>query len=82
MSPRVANLIRTAGLSTYPLYLIHDVVGAYMLRQLVSAGLNQYIALVTTVVIVVAVSMTALLVAEDALRGYLGQRLWRKHKHA
>lgn len=38
--------LKVAGLATYPLYLLHDIVGSTTLRRLVAVGVPQYVALV------------------------------------
>ena len=50
-----ANYLRTMGLITYPLYLTHDIVGSAIIRVLVDAGLDD------TLAVVVALGMLVLL---------------------
>ncbi len=42
------RLVREVGKATYPLYLIHQVVGAYFIYLLITAGLDRYAALLAT----------------------------------
>jgi hypothetical protein len=44
VSPGVASFLRTLGLITYPLYLTHNVVGSAIIRCLINAGLDAYLA--------------------------------------
>lgn len=44
-SSAVRSLLRTLGLMTYPLYLLHDIVGASMMRLFISIGAGQWAAL-------------------------------------
>lgn len=41
----LAGLMRTLGLITYPLYLIHQVVGALLIAMFIDIGFNKYAAL-------------------------------------
>lgn len=45
VSPPTASVLRMVGLTTYPLYLIHDNFGAFALRTLLDRGFNRYVAL-------------------------------------
>lgn len=63
----VLRVLRKAGAATYPLYLIHQLVGAWLIGCLMRAGLNPYpsLAVVTAGMFV----LTALIVmAESRLR--------------
>ena len=52
----VRGAIRTAGMMTYPLYLLHQVVGGAILGALVRAGWNRWSALAATLALVLAAS--------------------------
>jgi peptidoglycan/LPS O-acetylase OafA/YrhL len=41
---RTPNYLRTLGLITYPLYLTHNVIGSAIIRVLVDAGMDEYLA--------------------------------------
>lgn len=77
LGPRALRLIRLAGLSTYPLYLLHDVVGAAMLRALVVAGVQQYLALALACAGMAGLSVAVTAVAEPVLRAGLAAVLDR-----
>ncbi|WP_423415142.1 acyltransferase [Hyphomicrobium sp. B1] len=49
VSPRLQNAFKNLGLMTYPLYLIHSVVGAFLIRVMVRSGINPWIALTIAV---------------------------------
>src|SRR5690606_35266587 len=50
--------LRTIGLATYPIYLIHDVVGAAMISYLVRLGIEQQISLIIVMLCVVGISVS------------------------
>ena len=52
----VRGAIRTAGMMTYPLYLLHQVVGGAIMGALVLVGWNRWTALAATVALVLAAS--------------------------
>jgi exopolysaccharide production protein ExoZ len=56
ISGRTARRVRTIGLMTYPLYLVHHVVGLAIMRHLVSTGLEKWIAFASSVLLSVALS--------------------------
>jgi peptidoglycan/LPS O-acetylase OafA/YrhL len=51
------RLARTVGLATYPLYLLHDVAGAALLRLFASIGLNRWLALILALSLAIAASI-------------------------
>lgn len=68
LGDRAKQTARILGLATYPLYLIHDAVGAHMLRVMVDSGFNRYVSLVIVILSMIAMSTTLLLVTEEWLR--------------
>jgi peptidoglycan/LPS O-acetylase OafA/YrhL len=65
--------LRTLGLITYPLYLIHNVVGSAIIRVLVDAGLDSSLAVAAGLCIVVLVCWFICTKIEPAIRRQLGQ---------
>jgi peptidoglycan/LPS O-acetylase OafA/YrhL len=61
---KVAFLARVIGLTTYPLYLLHNIIGAALIGYLVRSGLNQYAALLFTIAAVVSLSAAIAVVFE------------------
>lgn len=67
--------LRIAGLATYPLYLLHFALGAYLMRLMVDGGLSADLALVIAMASLVAMAVIIALGPEPALRRLLGQFL-------
>lgn len=67
VSPVAGVVIRTLGLATYPLYLLHNVVRQALMRHFVIIGVPQAVALVAALVGVVALSILVL-IPEKPLR--------------
>jgi peptidoglycan/LPS O-acetylase OafA/YrhL len=61
-------VVRTLGLVTYPLYLTHNLVGAFLMRWFAQAGVERYSGLVLAVAIVLAVSYAVASFAEPGLK--------------
>ena len=68
-----AQYLRTLGLITYPLYLIHNVVGSAIIRLLVDAGLDQTLAVAAGLVLLVLVCWFICAKVEPAIRGQLAK---------
>jgi peptidoglycan/LPS O-acetylase OafA/YrhL len=64
----ITGLARKVGLATYPLYLLHDVIGLAVLRWLIKAGLGPMVALILALASVIALSFAVALVAEPHLK--------------
>lgn len=63
------RLARIAGLMTYPLYLLHDIAGAIMIRWLVRyANLPDTLALAAAIIGLLALSFAVAMVAEPRIR--------------
>ena len=58
-SAPMRRALRKIGLATYPLYLLHNVVGAVMIRLLVRAGMPPLAALAMAFSFVIALSLVA-----------------------
>jgi peptidoglycan/LPS O-acetylase OafA/YrhL len=65
--------LRTLGLITYPLYLIHNVVGSAIIRVLVDAGLDESVAVAAGLVLLVLVCWFICSKIEPAIRGQLAR---------
>ncbi|MBN9549115.1 MAG: acyltransferase, partial [Alphaproteobacteria bacterium] len=68
---------RRIGLMTYPLYLIHDVVGAAMLGVLARAGVPYLAAIPVVGAAMIAVSWLVAAEAEPRIRLLLDRTLFR-----
>ena len=67
--------IRTAGMMTFPLYLLHQVVGGAIMGALVLGGWNRWAALATSVALVLAASWLIARHLEPALQRLTKQAL-------
>lgn len=68
LSSRAMAWIRMAGLATYPLYLLHQLVGAVVLRLLVQAGVERFTALALAMLTVAAAALVVTLAVEPVVR--------------
>jgi peptidoglycan/LPS O-acetylase OafA/YrhL len=68
-----AHYLRTLGLITYPLYLIHNVVGSAIIHVLVDAGLDDTLAVAAGLVLLVLVCWFICAKIEPAIRGQLAR---------
>jgi peptidoglycan/LPS O-acetylase OafA/YrhL len=68
---RWARPITAAGLMTYPCYLLHDVIGAGLMRTAHEAGLPPVAALLLALALVVALSLAVSELLEPPLRAAL-----------
>jgi peptidoglycan/LPS O-acetylase OafA/YrhL len=66
--------VRMIGLATYPIYLLHDVVGAVLVRWLVALGLPNETALGITIAVIVAAGIVVALAAKP-LRYIIGRAM-------
>jgi peptidoglycan/LPS O-acetylase OafA/YrhL len=67
-SRRIEAKARLIGLETYPLYLLYNIVGAYVFGILLRCGLNDYVALILAVVLCVGVGIAFARWLEPPLR--------------
>lgn len=73
--------VRTIGLITYPLYLIHFTVGCFLMRQLVLVGnFSPLLALFFTILILICASWFVTSLIEPAVRRTLRTALQRLEK--
>lgn len=70
-SPARARIARTVGLMTYPLYLLHQTVGSYVMRLLVHSGTGGIVAAVAGGIVAVAASFVLAVWVEPRLRRHL-----------
>lgn len=73
----LARAVRKVGLATYPLYLFHQIVGAALMRAVLTAGGSRYAALGTAMAVCVATSYVIANVIEPPVRrGLAGVLDW------
>jgi peptidoglycan/LPS O-acetylase OafA/YrhL len=66
--PEARTLLRTLGLATYPIYLLHNIAGAYLFGLMLKAGAEQFGALIFTIVMCVLASIIFATWVEPNLR--------------
>jgi peptidoglycan/LPS O-acetylase OafA/YrhL len=71
LTARSLRWIRNAGLATYPLYLLHGVVGATFLGGLALLGVQRYLALIIALISMIALSIFVTFSFEERLRNQL-----------
>jgi peptidoglycan/LPS O-acetylase OafA/YrhL len=82
LRPNWMRAVRLLGLSTYPLYLLHDVVGASALRVLGSAGAGRFEALFLACTAMIAASLWISARPEPQLRAILSRAVsWGSDTH-
>ena len=67
-SARMQRVARSAGLASYPLYLFHNIGGAFLFGLLIGIGIGSYPALLLAIAFCVAVSVGFAIWVEPALR--------------
>jgi peptidoglycan/LPS O-acetylase OafA/YrhL len=77
-----AGIIKFLGLMTYPLYLLHDIIGAALLRAASLAGASPAMALVFAVTIVLALSWAVTRFLEPPVQALLRSLLSRSRQPA
>lgn len=70
-SPRLQQAFKNLGLVTYPLYLTHSVVGAFLIRVMVRSGVNPWIALTAAILAMLALAYEVSRYGEPAVRRIL-----------
>jgi exopolysaccharide production protein ExoZ len=70
-----AGRIRTIGLMTYPLYLVHNVVGKSVVRVIISTGINKWAALAFGVLSMIFLSWVICKFCEPLIRKILAPLL-------
>lgn len=73
LAGRAGPAIALIGLATYPLYLVHDVSGAAVMRELALAGVPRFVALALAMIAMVALALLVTRFPERWLRGLLAQ---------
>lgn len=68
MGPATLAGIRLCGMATYPLYLLHDIIGAAVLRTLVLQDIDRFVALTYTFALMIALSLAVTLAVEPPFR--------------
>jgi peptidoglycan/LPS O-acetylase OafA/YrhL len=76
LSVRFRNLlsplpVRTIGLATYPLYLLHAVTGSFLVDAVRASGVNRWLALASGISIIFAASIFFVLVVEPPIKRVL-----------
>ncbi|CAN7552788.1 acyltransferase [Phyllobacterium sp. LjRoot231] len=66
--PSIQRTIRFLGIATYPLYLIHDLIGASVMRGLIEIGVNRWVSLVFACVSMVTLASIITAFIEPVLR--------------
>jgi peptidoglycan/LPS O-acetylase OafA/YrhL len=80
-SAGMQSVARSAGLASYPLYLFHNIGGAFLFGLLLGFGISAYPALLLAISLCVAVSVGFAIWVEPALRRWLAHRLPRGADH-
>ena len=73
--PRVRAVLRTLGLATYPIYLVHNIAGAYLFGQMLKAGAERFSALLFATAICVLAGIIFAVSVEPNLRRSLSSCL-------
>lgn len=71
------DAFKYAGQMTYPLYLTHSVVGAFLIRIMVGAGVNPWLALAIAMITMLCVAYIVARYGEPALRKAL-RGVWER----
>ena len=68
---RSFRLARILGLATYPPYLLHEIVGATIMKVVLIAGGGKYTALIIAICLCVLASMAIAVYMEPSIRTFL-----------
>lgn len=74
-SGRMQGIARQLGLASYPLYLFHNIAGAFLFGLLLAAGIGAYPALIFAIGLCLVVSVGFALWLEPSLRRGLAERV-------
>jgi exopolysaccharide production protein ExoZ len=77
LSGRTARWIRTLGLMTYPLYLVHDAAGRGVMRVAISGGVDKWAALCVGILSMVLLSWIICSYCEPVVRRVLAAGIHR-----
>jgi peptidoglycan/LPS O-acetylase OafA/YrhL len=72
-SPLAQTALKQLGKITYPLYLVHAIAGIGLMSWMITVGVAPYIALVITIISVIALAAAIAFVAEPFFRSLLGR---------
>lgn len=72
---KIVRLARVLGLTTYPMYLWHDVIGAAFIGLLVQFGLNRYVALIFAIGFVTSATVVIAVSVEPKLQKWLKSKI-------
>ncbi|KHK93229.1 hypothetical protein LK12_02595 [Novosphingobium malaysiense] len=75
-SPRAAQFATVAGLLTYPLYLINQITGGYLLGLFFRSGLSPVLAVILTALVCTGLAAIFALVLERRMQMQLSKVLW------
>jgi peptidoglycan/LPS O-acetylase OafA/YrhL len=79
---RIAAVFRTIGLATYPLYLLHDLVGVILIRALTELGCGRFVALIGAIAFALGASLLIAIRIEPFVREWLRRILDRLRETA
>lgn len=79
LPPNVITAIQTAGMMTYPLYLLHQIVGAAMMGWMVTSGVDRWSALALTLIIIFALTWIVAKKAEPPLQAWTKYLITEAH---
>ncbi len=71
LSQNGRSIIRQAGLITYPLYLLHELIGSVLMRELARFGVAQVACLGIAMIILIGAALVISCYGEPALRRWL-----------
>ncbi|MGO9430666.1 acyltransferase family protein [Rhodoblastus sp.] len=74
--PSLSRWARRIGLMTYPLYLLHSLIGSIAIQTLIYSGVSDAPALVLSMALAVALALVVSEVLEPAARGALARGLF------
>ena len=75
IGPLTQRAIRFLALTTYPLYLLHDLVGASVMKYLLEMRINQWVSLSVSCLLMIALASIITAFVEQAVRRQI-LRLW------
>lgn len=73
VTPKARIFIRTLGLASYPLYLVHFVTGRMIYQTLILGGLSTSVAMAAAIAICIGISVAFAVFVEPPLRRYIAR---------
>jgi len=70
-SPRTLAFIRNLGLTTYPLYLFHNISGGFVFGHILGLGINRFVGLIIALTFAIGVSYVFAVYFERPLRNHI-----------